>query len=286
MLTIEEQREFVMLGMEIERRRKQRRLFDYTPYPKQLEFHDAGRTERERLLMAGNQQGKTWSAGAETAMHLTGRYPGPGEVFYPSEAELLATIETSEGQARDFAEGLLLNLGDLGLFGADIYPEGWKGRRFNRPIKAWVGSETAGATKETVQTILIGPPEVRSEWGTGAIPREDLIIEADRMDISMLAGATDTIDTFLVRHQSGGFSTCKFKQYSQGRRLWQGATLDLVWFDEEPPLDIYLEGLTRTNATGGMAYLTFTPLLGMSEVVRLFLSQDADPDLAPVDELA
>jgi hypothetical protein len=44
-----------------------------------------------------------------------------------------------------------------------------------------------------------------------------------------------------------------------------------VWFDEEPPEDIYTEGLTRTNATGGIAFMTFTPLLGMSKVVRRFL---------------
>jgi phage terminase large subunit-like protein len=45
----------------------------------------------------------------------------------------------------------------------------------------------------------------------------------------------------------------------------------VVWFDEEPPMDIYMEGLTRTNATGGMVYLTFTPLLGMSDVVHMFI---------------
>jgi hypothetical protein len=44
-----------------------------------------------------------------------------------------------------------------------------------------------------------------------------------------------------------------------------------VWFDEEPPEDIYFEGLTRTNARGGIVTLTFTPLKGMSEVVRRFL---------------
>lgn len=47
----------------------------YRPYPKQAEFHAAGATHRERLLMAGNRTGKTFSAGAETAYHLTGRYP-------------------------------------------------------------------------------------------------------------------------------------------------------------------------------------------------------------------
>ena len=41
-------------------------------------------------------------------------------------------------------------------------------------------------------------------------------------------------------------------------------------FDEEPPLDIYSEGLTRTNATGGITIVTFTPLVGMSDVVLRF----------------
>lgn len=34
----------------------------------------------------------------------------------------------------------------------------------------------------------------------------------------------------------------------------------------------YSEGLTRTNATGGLTIVTFTPLLGMSDVVLRFLS--------------
>ena len=55
-------------------------------------------------------------------------------------------------------------------------------------------------------------------------------------------------------------------------KTFQGTDLDYVWFDEEPPLDIYSEGLTRTNATGGITIVTFTPLLGMSDVVLLFLS--------------
>jgi phage terminase large subunit-like protein len=48
----------------------------------------------------------------------------------------------------------------------------------------------------------------------------------------------------------------------------------VVWFDEEPPQDIYSEGLTRTNATGGITMVTFTPLLGMSEVVLQFLTNE------------
>src|SRR5574343_1806604 len=60
---------------EWETRQSFNRLAAYRPYSKQSDFHRAGASFRERLLMAGNQLGKTWSAGFETSMHLTGRYP-------------------------------------------------------------------------------------------------------------------------------------------------------------------------------------------------------------------
>ena len=47
----------------------------YRPYPKQFQFHSFGLTNRERLLMAGNQEGKSFSGAMEMAIHLTGRYP-------------------------------------------------------------------------------------------------------------------------------------------------------------------------------------------------------------------
>src|SRR5262245_24637580 len=51
------------------------KLAHYVPYSRQLEFHNAGATYRERLLCAANQSGKTLAGGMETAMHATGRYP-------------------------------------------------------------------------------------------------------------------------------------------------------------------------------------------------------------------
>jgi hypothetical protein len=49
-----------------------------------------------------------------------------------------------------------------------------------------------------------------------------------------------------------------------------------VWFDEEPPSDVYSEGVTRTNATQGITYITATPLMGMTHVVRLFYPEPVD----------
>ncbi len=75
------------------------KLLDYRAYPRQREFHRAGADPkvRERLLKAGNQLGKTWSAGFETAMHLTGRYPDwwDGAVF-PHQVACWAAGVTGE----------------------------------------------------------------------------------------------------------------------------------------------------------------------------------------------
>src|ERR1700743_3290082 len=63
------------LQSEWEKRQSENKLASYQPYTKQLSFHDAGASYRERLFLAGNQLGKTLSGSMEYAMHLTGRYP-------------------------------------------------------------------------------------------------------------------------------------------------------------------------------------------------------------------
>ena len=63
------------LKAEKSRRLTENRLNYYAPYPRQKQFHEAGATHRERLLLAGNQLGKTLAGGFEVAMHATGKYP-------------------------------------------------------------------------------------------------------------------------------------------------------------------------------------------------------------------
>lgn len=190
-------------------------MSDYQPYPKQRDFHRAGLDYRERLLMAGNQLGKTLAAGMETAMHLTGEYP-----------------------------------------------PNWPGRHWGRPVVGWAAGVTGESTRDNPQRILLGRV---GALGTGAIPKDRIL------DTSSSRGLADAIDTIHVRHSTGGTSILQLKSYEKGREKWQGETLDFVWFDEEPPEDIYTEGLTRTNATGGMTFITFTPLLGVTGVVRRFI---------------
>lgn len=196
------------------------RLQDYAPYSKQKEFHAAGKLHRERLLMAGNQLGKTLSAGAETAMHATGRYPS-----------------------------------------------WWQGHEKYKPFSAWVSGVTGESTRDNPQRILYGP---LGSPGTGMIPKDAIKDTAPRR------GLADALDTMVVRFGGGGDvqagdTLIGFKSYDQGREKWQGPTLGLVWFDEEPPEDIYSEGMTRTNVGLCPVYLTFTPLKGVSNVVKRFI---------------
>jgi phage terminase large subunit-like protein len=155
------------------------------------------------------------------------------------------------------------------------YPEWWKGKRFERCVRWMAGSESAELTRKGVQRLLVGTPEDRQAWGTGAIPKECLV------GWSMRSGVADAAASITVRHESGANSTLQFASYDQGRTKWQADTLDGVWFDEEPPPDVYSEGITRTNTTMGPVILTMTPLFGMSEVVRRFLS-DPTPDRADI----
>lgn len=47
----------------------------YIPHAKQKLFHEAGKTAKQRLFLAGNRTGKTYCGAMEVAIHLTGLYP-------------------------------------------------------------------------------------------------------------------------------------------------------------------------------------------------------------------
>jgi phage terminase large subunit-like protein len=142
------------------------------------------------------------------------------------------------------------------------YPAWWEGRRFSRPVRCWASGDTSKTVREIIQHKLLGPA---GAWGTGLIPG-DSIARCVRA-----AGAADTVDILYVKHVSGGQSTLNFKSYDQRREAFQGTEQDVIWLDEEPPQDIYTECLLRTMTNNGMLMLTFTPLMGMSEVVLSFL---------------
>lgn len=104
-------------------------------------------------------------------------------------------------------------------------------------------------------------------------------------DIVMLSGKKDSpssgiIDKLYIKNVFGGISTLGFKSCDQGREKFQGTSLDFVWFDEEPPYDIYLECKMRVLDKCGELFGTMTPLKGLTWVYNeIYLNSKKDAEV-------
>lgn len=150
------------------------------------------------------------------------------------------------------------------------YPDEWMGKRFDKPVKAWVCGITGTDVRDVPQTKLFGKPGVDSELGTGFVPKATIVGLPSKS-----RGVTDAFDTVHIRHKSGGISVVTFKSYEQGREKFQGEPIDVIWLDEEPPMDVYMECIARTIASHGIVYTTFTPLHGTTELFTYMTDSSA-----------
>ncbi|MCX4362718.1 MAG: terminase family protein [Clostridia bacterium] len=104
-------------------------------------------------------------------------------------------------------------------------------------------------------------------------------------DIVMLSGKKGSaeygvIDYVLVKNVLGGTSKVSFKSCDQGREKFQGASLDFVWFDEEPPKDVYDECRMRIIDRVGDIWGTMTPLKGLTWVYdEIYLNSSDDKEV-------
>ncbi len=104
-------------------------------------------------------------------------------------------------------------------------------------------------------------------------------------DITMLSGKKESpeygiIDQIKIRNVFGGISTIGFKACEQGREKFQGSSLDFVWFDEEPPKDIYDECRMRVLDKKGDIFGTMTPLKGLTFIYdEIYLNQKNNPEV-------
>jgi len=133
----------------------------------------------------------------------------------------------------------------------------------------WVVSLTRQVQRDVAQAKILQylPPE----W----------IVKTVMVSGSSFAPAHGVIDFILVRNVFGTVSKIGFRNCEQGRERFQGVSLDYVWFDEEPPEDIYDECLLRLLDRGGIHWVTMTPLKGRSWVYeRVYLRQERLADLA------
>ena len=148
------------------------------------------------------------------------------------------------------------------------YKDWWEGRRFPYPTNGWAAGDTNETTRDIIQKELFG--EVawkrgkKTFDGTGMIPAELI------GPCTWKSGVANLADVVKIKHVSGGWSTIGLKSFDQGRRVFQGTAKDWIWLDEEPPESVYGECNIRLMTTRGLMMITFTPLLGQSDVVLSF----------------
>jgi phage terminase large subunit-like protein len=88
------------------------------------------------------------------------------------------------------------------------------------------------------------------------------------------------IDYILIKNIYGGISKIGFKSCDQGREKFQGTSLDYVWFDEEPPEDVYRECRMRVIDRCGEIFGTMTPLKGLTWVYHeIYLNENDDNEI-------
>ena len=151
-----------------------------------------------------------------------------------------------------------------------LYPKGYKGHKFTKPIVAAIGGETSQTTRDHLVNPILGPPDAR---GTGFIPADCLNLKTGIAKLST-AGVMGAIDYFLVKHHTDGehdgWSKCYVFTYAKGWERLQGYTLDWIGIDEEPPGDVYNELKARTNFTMGYIDITMSPLKGDTQLYVSF----------------
>lgn len=252
-LTPEQQQELLEL-LEEEQRYQSRRLM-YAMYP-----------DRDGIWRGDNM--KDFASGA--TLHARHKYQKHLEFFRAgaTHRERCAICANRVGKT--------LGMGgyEVALHLTGDYPAWWDGYRFTRPTRGWACGNRNETTRDIVQTTLLGDVtnigQRKAVTGTGMVPG-DLI---DQKTITWKQGVADLVDVVRVRHVSGGYSRLGLKSYEQGRKAFEGTAQDFVWDDEEPPEDVYGEQLIRTATTNGIVLITFTPLQGMSKVVKAFRTQD------------
>ena len=138
----------------------------------------------------------------------------------------------------------------------------------NKPVSAWVVSLSRQVQRDVAQEKILH--YLRPDW------IEKIVMSSGRQD----SAESGIIDFILVRNVFGSFSKIGFKSCDQGREKFQGSSLDFVWFDEEPPLDIYQECRMRVLDRKGMIFGTMTPLKGLTWVYNtIYLNENNDPEV-------
>lgn len=136
------------------------------------------------------------------------------------------------------------------------------------PTRGWVVSLTNEVQRDVAQRKILS--YINPSW------IKDIHVRSGRKDDPENA----IIDFIILESIHGGSSIIGFKSCDQGREKFQGTSQHWVWFDEEPPEEIYDECKMRVIDTRGDLWGTMTPLQGLTWVYDdIYLNERQDPEI-------
>ena len=135
-------------------------------------------------------------------------------------------------------------------------------------VSGWVVSLSKQVQRDVAQSKILH--YLNPDW------IEDIVMDSGSKDFA----ENGIIDYILIKNEFGGLSKIGFKSCDQGREKFQGASLDFVWFDEEPPYDIYSECKMRVFDKKGEIFGTMTPLKGLTWVYdEIYLNEHGNEEV-------
>ena len=141
-------------------------------------------------------------------------------------------------------------------------------RKNRKDTIGWVVSLSTQVQRDVAQKKILS--YLRKDW------IDEVVMQSGRKDTP----ESGVIDFIRVKNLFGGISVIGFKSCDQGREKFQGTSLDYVWFDEEPPEDIYDECRMRVFDRKGDIFGTMTPLKGLTFVYeRIYLNKFDDKEV-------
>ena len=141
-------------------------------------------------------------------------------------------------------------------------------RENRKDVCGWVVSLSTQVQRDVAQKKIL--QYLRKDW------IDEIVMQSGRKD----APESGVIDFIRIKNVFGGISSIGFKSCDQGREKFQGASLDFVWFDEEPPQDVYVECRMRVLDRRGDIFGTMTPLKGLTFVYNeIYLNRGGDKEI-------
>ena len=247
------------LILELERRMTEERLRFYAPTPKQIEFHLS--PKRSKWALGGNRTGKTVGLAVLCTLYALGKDALPYMDDWPSlildHYARLAKSASTPALRQWYGEHATPAAVDKIVLGyRDLVTN------IPSPARIWVVSETFEVQRDVVQREIVGDPQT---FKGGWLPTGEVKSKAYRN--------SNVLDTLTLRNGH----TIGWKSYDQGREKFQGASMHLIAFDEEPPKDIYDECSMRVMDVRGVIAAAMTPLKGLTFVADMVVGNDKKP---------